>query len=183
MLLYANNFSVICRIHHSNMFKAENKIKVFKEYLGQQVWIRNLYKNGDEPEHRFGTLSGIQQTAILITFLDQKGVWFNLFDLNSSYEFKLLLQPCSRLQPEIIEEAKALPVSSFIIPFYRSRGFDLPVFISPGHPANCKNVIDIELADYRKPEEITSPQCHISRNNPAYASITRTMSIIANKKI
>jgi len=138
------------------MVTAEETIKVFKEYLGQQVWIRNIHGGVDEPEHRFGRLAGVQSRAVLIAFQDGKSCWFNLMDENACYEFKLLLKPCSRLTPKIIEQARALPASGFIAPYYRSLGFDMPVFLSPGHPANCKNVIELGLADYREPEEILS---------------------------
>jgi hypothetical protein len=47
-----------------------------------------------------------------------------------------------------------LPVQAFITPYYQSLGFDMPVFISPGHPCNCKYVHELELADYRSAEEI-----------------------------
>jgi hypothetical protein len=33
-------------------------------------------------------------------------------------------------------------------------GFDMPVFIAPGHSCNCKYVHELDLADYRTPAEI-----------------------------
>jgi len=137
---------------------AQETIEIFSTYLNQTVWVRNKYEDADEPGHRFGKLSGIQQNAILLQLEEGKSAWFNLIEEDPCYEFRLLLKPCSRLSPEVVTVANRLPVSNFIVPYYRSLGFDLPVFIRPGHPANCRNVAELGLADYRSAEEILRAQ-------------------------
>jgi hypothetical protein len=130
--------------------KAAEQLIIFSRYIGQQLVIGGLLNRDEET---VGTLIGIKENALLITI---SGInrWVPLSDDIKLSEIKLLLKPLKRLTSAIIETANSLPVQAFITPYYQSLGFDMPVFIAPGHPYNCKYVYELELADYRTAEEI-----------------------------
>ncbi len=128
---------------------AAEQLTIFSRYLGQQVVIRSLLNN----EESIGTIQGIRQGAILITS-DDVHRWIPLTDRFRVCEIKLLLKPLRKLTATIIETANSLPVQAFITPYYQQLGFDMPVFVAPGHPCNCKYLHEIGLADYRNADEI-----------------------------
>ncbi|WP_423149783.1 hypothetical protein, partial [Rubrolithibacter danxiaensis] len=70
------------------------------------------------------------------------------------YEIKLLLKPLSRLTEAIKQTANSLPIQNFITQYYIQLGFDMPVFIAPNHPANCKYVAELGLASYTIEDEL-----------------------------
>jgi hypothetical protein len=125
------------------------QLVIFSRYIGQQVVIINLF-NGDET---IGTLIGLRQNAIFVAE-DDINRWIPLNDNFRICDIKLLLKPLKKLTSAIIDTANTLPVQAFITPYYQQLGFDMPVFISPGHHANCKYVHELGLADYRPAAEI-----------------------------
>jgi hypothetical protein len=127
----------------------QEQLIIFSRYIGQQVVITNLL-NHDES---VGTLAGIRQNALLIE-TDEVNRWIPLNDNFKVCDIKLLLKPLKKLTSTIIDTANNLPVQAFITPYYQQLGFDMPVFIAPGHPANCKYVHELALADYRSVAEI-----------------------------
>lgn len=127
---------------------AAEKILIFSKYVGQQVTITNLLNDIET-----GLLLGIRDNAVLVE-VDGFNRWIPLSDEITLCDIKLILKPLKKLTPQIIKTANSLPVQAFITPYYQSLGFDMPVFISPGHPCNCKYVHEIGLADYRTPAEI-----------------------------
>jgi hypothetical protein len=135
----------------NNLTVAE-QILIFSRYVGQQVVIKSLLVSENDAIS-IGTLNGIKQNALLIS-VDQVNRWIPLSDNFKLCEVKLLLKPLKRLTPSIIRTANSLPVQAFIIPYYQGLGFDMPVFIKPGHPCNCKYVQELGLADYASAEEI-----------------------------
>ena len=122
---------------------------IFSRYIGQQVVIRSFLND----EETIGTLQGIRQNALLID-IDGVNRWIPLNDNFRVCDVKLLLKPLKKLTSAIIDTANSLPVQAFITPYYQQSGFDMPVFIAPGHPHNCKYVHEIGLADYRSPAAI-----------------------------
>ena len=128
---------------------------LFTRYIGQPIWIRSLYahKYGKEPEHQSAILSGIKDDALQIQTGKVK-YWIPLNEDLKYYEIKVLLKPLSRLTQRATETANSLPVTVFITQYYVQMGYDMPVFISPGHPLNCKYMYELGLADYRTPHEI-----------------------------
>lgn len=129
---------------------SSEQLLIFSRYIGQQVVITSLL-SGDE---NVGTLTGIRENALLIT-IDEVSRWIPLNDNFTVCDIKLLLKPLKKLTSAIIDTANGLPVQAFITPYYQQLGFDMPVFIAPGHPANCKYVHEVGLADYRSAAEIT----------------------------
>jgi len=127
---------------------------IFSRYIGQQVVINSLLNDDDEV---IGTLKGIRQNALLVD-IDEVNRWIPLNDNFSVCDIKLLLKPLKKLTTPIINTANSLPVQAFITPYYQQLGFDMPVFIAPGHCCNCKYVQEIGLADYRTPAEIHGNQ-------------------------
>jgi hypothetical protein len=127
---------------------------IFSRYIGQQVVINSLLNDDNEV---IGTLKGIRQNALLVD-IDEVNRWIPLNDNFSICEVKLLLKPLKKLTPPIINTANSLPVQAFITPYYQQLGFDMPVFIAPGHSCNCMYVQEIGLADYRTPAEIHGNQ-------------------------
>lgn len=130
--------------------KAAEQLIIFSRYIGQQVVISGLLNSDEET---VGTLTGIKENALLVN-IDTINRWIPLSDDIKLSEVKLLLKPLKQLTSAIIETANSLPVQAFITPYYQSLGFDMPVFIAPGHPCNCKYVYELDLADYRTAEEI-----------------------------
>jgi hypothetical protein len=127
-----------------------DQLMVFSRYIGQQVVIISLLNNS---EINIGTLTGVKHNAISVN-IDDVIRWVPLYDNFKLCEIKLLLKPLKKLTPEVVSAANDLPVKAFITPYYQQQGYDMPVFIEPGHPCNCKYVEEIELADYRTPAEI-----------------------------
>jgi hypothetical protein len=133
-----------------NRISITEQLIIFSRYIGQQVVIKSLLNNDNET---IGTLNGIRQNALLID-IDGVNRWIPMNDDFRICEIKLLLKPLKKLTTAIIHTANNLPVQAFITPYYQQLGFDMPVFISPGHSCNCKYVQEIGLADYRPPTEI-----------------------------
>jgi hypothetical protein len=134
---------------------SSEQLLIFSRYIGQQVVISSLL-NGEES---IGTLTGIRQNALLVT-IDEVSRWIPLHDNFRVCDVKLLLKPLKKLTSIIIDTANSLPVQAFITPYYQQLGFDMPVFIAPGHPANCKYVHELDLADYRSAAEIIRGNRH-----------------------
>jgi len=130
--------------------KAAEKILISGRYIGQQVVIKSL--QGDENE-TIGILNGIRQNALLVC-IDDVSRWIPLYDDIEVCDVKLLLKPLRKLTADIIRTANNLPVQAFITPYYQGLGFDMPVFITPGHPLNCRYVHEVGLADHRTADEI-----------------------------
>ena len=130
---------------------------IFSRYLGQQVVIKSLLNEDNEV---IGTLKGIRQNALLVD-IDEVNRWVPLNDNFKVCEVRLLLKPLKKLTTSIINTANSLPVQAFITPYYQQLGFDMPVFISPGHPCNCKYVHELDLADYRTAAEVLGSQRHM----------------------
>jgi hypothetical protein len=137
-----------------NRITTAEQLVIFSRYIGQQVVINSLLN--DEGEI-IGTLKGIRQNALLVD-IDEVNRWIPLNDNFSICEIKLLLKPLKKLTTPIINTANSLPVQAFITPYYQQLGFDMPVFIAPGHSCNCKYVQELGLADYRTPAEIHGNQ-------------------------
>ena len=137
-----------------NKVTTAEQLIIFSRYLGQQVVIRSLLNEDNEV---IGTLKGIRQNALLVD-IDEVNRWIPLNDNFNICEVRLLLKPLKKLTTSIINTANSLPVQAFITPYYQQLGFDMPVFISPGHGCNCKYVHELDLADYRTPAEILSSQ-------------------------
>ncbi|NVM67541.1 hypothetical protein FHW88_005869 [Mucilaginibacter sp. SG538B] len=123
---------------------------IFSRYIGQQVMIISLLNNS---EVNIGVLTGVKHNAIAVN-IDDLIRWIPLYDNFRLCEIKLLLKPLKKLTPDVVSAANELPVKAFITPYYQQLGYDMPVFIEPGHPCNCKYVQELELADYRTPVEI-----------------------------
>jgi hypothetical protein len=145
----ANIFSNMTRISTSE------QLIIFGRYVGQQVVIRSLLND----EETIGTLNGIRQNALLVS-IDEVNRWIPLNDDFRVCDIQLLLKPLKRLTAAIIDTANSLPVQAFITPYYQQLGFDMPVFIAPGHPHNCKYVHELGLADYRTTNEIIGSDRH-----------------------
>lgn len=137
-----------------NKLTTAEQLIIFSRYIDQQVVINSLLNDDDEV---IGTLKGIRQNALLVD-IDDVNRWIPLNDNFSICEIKLLLKPLKKLTTSIINTANSLPVQAFITPYYQQLGFDMPVFIAPGHSCNCKYVQEIGLADYRTPAEIHGNQ-------------------------
>ncbi|RCH56591.1 hypothetical protein DJ568_01660 [Mucilaginibacter hurinus] len=139
---------------------AADKIIIFSRYIGQQVVINSLLNNEKDVT---GTLQGIRNNALLI---DVSGInrWIPLSDEITLCDIKLLLKPLKKLTAQIIDTANNLPVQAFITPYYQQLGFDMPVFIAPGHPCNCRYVHELHLADYRTAAEIDFSKQLITAN-------------------
>jgi hypothetical protein len=133
-----------------NGIETAEQLIIFSRYIGQQVVIKSLLNNDKET---IGTLKGIRQSALLVD-IDEVNRWIPLNDNFKVCEVKLLLKPLKKLTASIIKTANNLPVQAFITPYYQQLGFDMPVFIAPGHSCNCKYVHELDLADYRTPAEI-----------------------------
>ncbi len=140
-----------------NRIATAEQLIIFSRYLGQQVVIKSLLNEDNEV---IGTLKGIRQNALLVD-IDEVNRWIPLSDNFKICEVRLLLKPLKKLTPSIINTANSLPVQAFITPYYQQLGFDMPVFISPGHPCNCKYVHELDLADYRTAAEILGNQRHL----------------------
>lgn len=132
-----------------DLISTADQLIIFSRYIGQQVMINSVLNN----EISVGSLMGVKQNGILVSI---KGVnrWLPLYDDFKVCEIKLLLKPLNKLTPDIIAVANSLPVQAFITPYYQQSGFDMPVFIAPGHPCNCRYVQELDLADYRSVTEI-----------------------------
>ena len=129
---------------------ASEQLIIFSRYIGQQVVISGLLNDDEEI---VGTLAGIKENALLVN-IDNINRWIPLYDGIKLSQVKLLLKPLKKLTAAIIDTANSLPVQAFITPYYQSLGFDMPVYVSPGHSCNCKYVYELDLADYRSAEEI-----------------------------
>ena len=137
----------------------KSKLQLFSRYIGQEVWLEKLYTHGTETRHQVGTLTGIRTDAVQVR-MEEVYQWVTLQDQWREYEVKLLLKPLSSLTDQMKEIANSLPVTVFITQYYVQMGFDMPVFISPGHPLNCRYAENIGFADYRSAEEILALNEH-----------------------
>ena len=135
------------------MVTAAEQLVIFSRYIGQKVVIKSLLSF----EENVGTLTGIKENALLID-VESVNRWIPLRDDFRICEVRLLLKPLKKLTSAIIETANSLPVQAFITPYYQQLGFDMPVFIAPGHRCNCQYVYELDLADYRAEEEIMNEQ-------------------------
>lgn len=135
-----------------NILRSAEKLIIFSRYIGQNVVVKSLTIDSDET---VGRLTGIKDNALLVN-IDGITRWIPLSDEVDLCEVKLILKPLKHLTSAIIATANGLPVQAFITPYYQSLGFDMPVFISPGHACNCKYVYEVGLADYRDTEAIGS---------------------------
>lgn len=151
--MFANNISIFYICFMNSAINLKIKLQVFSRYIGQQVWLENLYGTDDGTRHRVGILEGIKSDAVQIRIGDVHH-WITLHDSLKYYEIRLLLKPLSRLTESMKETANSLPVTVFITQYYIQMGFDMPVFISPGHSLNCKYTAELGLADYRSAEQI-----------------------------
>lgn len=138
--------------------KASEQLIIFSRYIGQQVVVNSLLNDENET---IGTLTGIRQNALLID-IDGVNRWIPMNDDFKVCEVRLLLKPLKKLTTGIIKTANNLPVQAFITPYYQQLGFDMPVFIAPGHSCNCKYVYELDLADYRTPAEIYHNQALVA---------------------
>ena len=127
-----------------------DRLIIFSRYIGQQVMINSFL---NKREINIGILTGVKHNAIAVN-IDNVTRWIPLYDNFRLCEIKLLLKPLKKLTPEIISVANNLPVKAFITTYYQQQGYDMPVFIEPGHTCNCQYVQELELADYRTPAEI-----------------------------
>ncbi|MEO6150689.1 MAG: hypothetical protein ABIN95_10980 [Mucilaginibacter sp.] len=134
---------------------AAEKIIIFSRYIGQQVIINSMLNNERDV---IGTLQGIRDNALLVD-VDGFKRWIPLSDEITLCDIKLLLKPLKKLTANIIDTANNLPVQAFITPYYQQLGFDMPVFIAPEHPCNCRYVQELNLADYR-----TAGEVHFSKH-------------------
>ncbi|MDB5134672.1 MAG: hypothetical protein JWP37_1275 [Mucilaginibacter sp.] len=137
--------------------KTAEQLIIFSRYIGQQVVIKSLLNNDNET---IGTLNGIRQNALLVN-IDHVNRWIPMNDDFMVCEVRLLLKPLKKLTTAIVNTANNLPVQAFITPYYQQLGFDMPVFIAPGHGSNCKYVHELDLADYRTPAEIYESTRHL----------------------
>ncbi|MDB5155193.1 MAG: hypothetical protein JWR54_3944 [Mucilaginibacter sp.] len=133
-----------------NGIETAEQLIIFSRYIGQQLVIKSLLSGDKET---IGTLKGIRESALLVD-IDEVNRWIPLNDNFKVCEVRLLLKPLKKLTTSIIKTANNLPVQAFITPYYQQLGFDMPVFIAPGHSCNCKYVHELDLADYRTPAEI-----------------------------
>jgi hypothetical protein len=130
--------------------KAAEQLIIFSRYIGRQVVISGLLNHDEET---VGILTGIKENALQVS-IDNINRWIPVYDGIKLSQIKLLLKPLKKLTSAIIDTANSLPVQAFITPYYQSLGFDMPVYIAPEHPCNCKYVYELNLADYRSAEEI-----------------------------
>jgi hypothetical protein len=140
------------------VIKAEEQLLIFSKYIGQQVVIKSLLNYTET----IGRLIGVKQNALLVE-VDDINRWIPLRDDFKVCEVRLLLKPLKKLTADIINTANSLPVQAFITPYYQQLGFDMPVYIAPGHNCNCKYVQELDLADYRCPEEIQFQRLEVVR--------------------
>ncbi|MXV49956.1 hypothetical protein GS399_03155 [Pedobacter sp. HMF7647] len=138
----------------TNLLTPAEKLRIISKFIGQKIWVRSLqgHLHNREPEHQFGILMGVKSNAVQVA-IGKQLTWMHLDEL-PYYELKLLLKPLSKLTPEIMKTANELPVTVFITQYYTNLGFDMPVFLAPEHPGNCKYVHELGLADYRSEDEI-----------------------------
>lgn len=129
--------------------KVSERLKIYTRYIGQQVL---LISSENTYEKKLGVLTGIKDTAVQVR-VDHINRWIPLYDDFELYEIKLLLKPLSRLSDRIKQKANNLPIQNFITQYYIQLGFDMPVFLAPDHPANCKYVKELGLAIYNSKEE------------------------------
>ncbi len=133
--------------------KTSQQLIIFGRYIGQQLVIKSLLNDTET----IGQLLGVKPDALLVA-IDGTNRWIPLYDNFKLCEIRLLLKPLKKLTPSIIQTANNLPVQAFITPYYQNLGFDMPVYIAPGHPDNCKYVQELDLADYRAADEVLEMQ-------------------------
>ncbi|WP_423148618.1 hypothetical protein [Rubrolithibacter danxiaensis] len=124
------------------------RLQIYTRYIGQKVILIHKYFGYREV---MGILTGINSQEIQVS-IDNQDYWIRIYDAGP--EIKLFLKPLSRLTEDVKQIANNLPIQNFITQYYIRLGFDMPVFIAPGHPANCKYVEELGLATYNEPEVI-----------------------------
>lgn len=129
--------------------KVSERLKIYTRYIGQKVL---LISSESTDEKKLGVLTGIKDTGVQVR-VDDINRWIPLYDDFELYEIKLLLKPLSKLSDSIKQKANNLPIQNFITQYYIQLGFDMPVFLAPDHPANCKYVKELGLAIYSSKEE------------------------------
>lgn len=120
------------------------RLKIYTRYIGQMMILKRRDLASGEQIVR---LTGVNTTAVQVT-AQHNSRWIPLYDDFEIYEIQLLLKPLRLLTDQIKERANSLPVQNFITQYYIQLGFDMPVFIEPGHPANCKYAHELGLAVY-----------------------------------
>lgn len=132
-----------------NNLSISDQLTIFSRYIGQQVLVSSKLNDNIST----GTLSGIKSDAIAIT-IDGISRWIPLYDNFRLCEIRLLLKPLRKQTDDIKATANSLPNQAFITAYYQQLGYDVPVFISPGHPCNGRYINELNLADYRTATEI-----------------------------
>jgi hypothetical protein len=126
-----------------------DQLIIFSRYIGQQVLISSNLTD----QISIGTLTGTKSDAIAVT-VDDVNRWIPLHDNFKLCEIRLLLKPIRKLTEDIKAIASNLPNQVFISPYYQQMGYDMPMFIAPGHPCNGRYVHELDMADYRSAAEI-----------------------------
>jgi hypothetical protein len=141
-----------------NNLTASERLKIYTRYIGQKVLLISTESVIDE---QIGVLTGVKNSGIQVT-VGETNRWIPLYDDFELYKIKLLLKPLSKLTDSIKQTANNLPIQNFITQYYIQQGFDMPVFIAPDHPANCKYVAELDMAIYSSEKELFtfSQRCH-----------------------
>ncbi len=122
----------------------KEKLKIYTRYIGQKVVLRDV---NEMIEEQIGVLIGVNRSGIQVQ-VGRISRWVPLYEEFEVYQIQLLLKPLKTLTEDIKNTANSLPIQNFITQYYVELGFDMPVFISPNHPANCKYVAELGLANY-----------------------------------
>lgn len=132
-----------------NKLSISERLKIYTRYIGQKVILMGQNVNS---EIQVGLLTGVKASSIQLT-INHQSRWIPLYDDFELYDIKLVLKPLKMLTDSIKQTANNLPVQNFITQYYIQLGFDMPVFLSPDHPENCKYVEELGLATYCPVEE------------------------------
>ena len=136
---------------------ASERLKIYTRYIGQKVLLISTESIVDE---QIGVLTGVKNTGIQVT-VGNTNRWIPIYDDFELYEIKLLLKPLSKLTERIKQTANSLPIQNFITQYYIQQGFDMPVFIAPDHPANCKYVAELDMAVYNSESDVLLERCRV----------------------
>ncbi|MBC8052607.1 MAG: hypothetical protein H7Y13_06045 [Sphingobacteriaceae bacterium] len=126
-----------------------DRLKVYTRYIGQKVILTGKEATFGSEE---GVLTGVNTSGIQVN-INRQSRWIPLYDNFELYEIKVVLKPLRMLTENIKDTANNLPVQNFITQYYIQLGFDMPMFFSPGHPANCRYIEELGMASYT-PQEI-----------------------------
>ncbi|AYL94118.1 hypothetical protein [Mucilaginibacter celer] len=145
-----------------NNLSVSEQLIIFSRYIGQQLLIYSNLNN----QISIGTLSGVKSDAVAVT-VDGVNRWIPLHNNFKLCEIRLLLKPLRKLTEDIKTTANSLPGPAFITPYYQQQGYDMPVFISAGHPCNGRYLHELNLADYRTTAEIYQQNTLLNAFNSA----------------